>query len=50
MMALIKQYQWLAMILEVVLLMLFGFAWLVKGEAFPFLNDKEEEAPEGGAR
>ena len=38
------------MIVEIILLHLFGFAWLVKGEAFPFLNDKEEEAPEGGAR
>lgn len=32
------------MIVEIVLLHLFGFAWLVKGEAFPFLNDREEEA------
>lgn len=31
------------MIIEIVLLSLFGFAWLVKGEAFPFLNDQEEE-------
>ena len=31
------------MIFEIILLHLFGFAWLVKGEAFPFLNDKEEE-------
>lgn len=38
------------MIVEIILLHLFGFAWLVKGEAFLFLNDKEEEAPEGGAR
>ncbi len=30
------------MILEILLLHLFGFSWLVKGEAFPFLNDKEE--------
>lgn len=30
------------MILEILLLHLFGFAWLVKGEAFPFLNDKVE--------
>ena len=38
------------MIIEIVLLLLFGFAWLVKGEAFPFLNDVEEEpAEEGGA-
>lgn len=40
------------MIIEIVLLLLFGFAWLVKGEAFPFLNDVEEEPAEegGGAR
>jgi hypothetical protein len=25
------------------MLHLFGFAWLVKGYAFPFLNDKEED-------
>lgn len=31
------------MIAEIILLHLFGFAWLVKGEAFPFLNDKEEK-------
>ncbi len=31
------------MILEILLLSLFGFAWLVKGEAFPFLNDREED-------
>lgn len=30
------------MIIEIILLHLFGFAWLVKGEAFPFLNDKKE--------
>ena len=37
------------MIIEIILLHLFGFAWLVKGEAFPFLNDKPE--PEtGGSR
>lgn len=30
------------MIVEIILLHLFGFSWLVKGEAFPFLNDKEE--------
>ena len=34
---------WMAMILEVILLMLFGFAWLVKGHAFPFLNDTAED-------
>lgn len=31
------------MIIEIILLNLFGFAWLVKGEAFPFLNDREED-------
>ena len=31
------------MILEILLLLLFGIAWLVKGEAFPFLNDTEED-------
>ncbi|MCQ2346225.1 MAG: hypothetical protein MJZ82_05640 [Paludibacteraceae bacterium] len=30
------------MILEILLLSLFGLSWLVKGEAFPFLNDDEE--------
>ena len=34
---------YLIMIFEVVLLHLFGFAWLVKGGAFPFLNDPEDE-------
>ena len=38
-----------AMILEILLLLLFGFAWLVKGRAFPFLNDTEEDL-KGGAR
>ena len=37
------------LIIEIILLHLFGFAWLVKGEAFPFLNDKEEPE-EGGSR
>lgn len=32
------------MLLEIALLSLFGFSWLVKGKAFPFLNDKEENA------
>lgn len=41
---------WLAMILEVVLLMLFGFAWLVKGHAFPFLNDTEADEAAKAAR
>lgn len=31
------------MILEILLLNLFGFAWLVKGEAFKCFNDVEEE-------
>ncbi len=30
------------MILEILLLSLFGFAWLVKGSAFPFFNDTED--------
>ena len=34
---------WVVMVIEIVLLHLFGFAWLVKGEFFPFLNDKEED-------
>ena len=33
---------WTVMIVEIILLHLFGFAWLVKGEAFPFLNDEPE--------
>lgn len=33
---------WTVMIVEIILLHLYGFAWLTKGEAFPFLNDKEE--------
>lgn len=37
---------WTTMIFEILLLSLFGIAWLVKGEAFPFLNDvKLEDAP-----
>jgi hypothetical protein len=36
---------WVVMVIEIILLHLFGFAWLVKGEFFPFLNDKEEEVP-----
>ena len=31
---------WWVMVIEIILLHLFGFAWLVKGEFFPFLNDK----------
>ena len=34
---------YMVMIIEIILLHLFGFAWLVKGEAFPFLNDWEED-------
>ena len=34
---------WVVMVIEIFLLHLFGFAWLVKGEFFPFFNDKEEE-------
>ena len=45
---------YLVMVFEVILLHLFGFAWLVKGGAFPFLNDTEEDVapvPEpGGVR
>ena len=37
---------WVVMVIEIFLLHLFGFAWLVKGEFFPFLNDKEEEVEE----
>ena len=35
---------WTVMVVEIILLLLYGFAWLVKGEAFPCFNDKEEEA------
>lgn len=35
--------RYIVMYLEIALLSLFGFAWLVKGEAFPFLNDKLPE-------
>ena len=34
---------WYVMIIEILLLQLFGFAWLVKGEFFGFLNDKQED-------
>jgi hypothetical protein len=34
---------WTVMVIEIFLLFLYGFAWLVKGEAFPFLNDKPEQ-------
>ena len=36
--------KWVVLVVEVLLLHLFGFAWLVKGEFFPFLNDKEKSA------
>ena len=36
--------RWTVMPLEIILLHLYGFAWLVKGEAFPFLNDRPEKA------
>lgn len=32
------------MLVEIVLLQLFGISWLVKGEAFPFLNDLQQDA------
>ena len=35
---------WTVMVIEIILLLLYGTAWLVKGEAFPFLNDKPEQA------
>ena len=38
---------YLTMILEILLLTLFGISWLVKGEAFPFLNDEEEKGASG---
>jgi isoprenylcysteine carboxyl methyltransferase (ICMT) family protein YpbQ len=41
-MRLLKAPGYFAMIIEIVLLLLFGIAWLVKGQAFPFLNDKTE--------
>jgi len=33
---------WTVMVVEVILLLLFGIPWLVKGRAFPFLNDEGE--------
>ena len=30
-------------IVEIILLHLFGFAWLTKGEAFPCFNDVEQK-------
>lgn len=48
---------WSVMIVEIILLHLFGFAWLVKGEAFKVFNDVEGEElipakplAEGGSR
>lgn len=35
---------WTTMIVEIVLLHLFGITWLVKGRAFPFLNDPGERS------
>ena len=35
---------WTVMITEIVLLHLFGIAWLTKGEAFPWLNDLPESS------
>ena len=32
---------WVTMIIEIILLHLFGLSWLVKGEAFKWLNDEE---------
>ena len=36
---------WVVMVVEVLLLHLFGFAWLVKGEFFGCFNDREEDFP-----
>lgn len=36
---LLKAPGWTVMVVEILLLHLFGFAWLVKGEAFPMFND-----------
>ena len=33
---------WVVMVIEILLLQFFGFAWLVKGEFFGCFNDKEE--------
>ena len=33
---------WVVMVIEILLLQAFGFAWLVKGEFFGCFNDKEE--------
>ena len=32
---------YLTMLVEIILLHLFGISWLVKGEAVPWLNDKK---------
>lgn len=40
---------WVVMVAEVLLLHLFGFAWLVKGEFFSCFNDKEEDTVGGGS-
>ena len=45
---LLKAPGWTVMVVEILLLHLFGFAWLVKGEAFPMFND-EKPATEAGA-
>ena len=47
---LVNAPNWLVMVLEILLLHLFGFAWLVKGEFFPCFNDKEEANVTGGTR
>ena len=36
----LKAPGWTVMVVEILLLHLFGFAWLVKGEAFPIFNDE----------
>ena len=41
--------KWVVIIIEILLLQLFGFAWLVKGEFFRCFNDKEEEVAIGGS-
>ena len=40
---------WVVMVVEILLLHLFGFAWLVKGEFFGCFNDKEEDTALGGS-
>ena len=46
---LLKAPGWVVMVIEVLLLHLFGFAWVVKGEFFPFLNDKEDLSETSGS-